>query len=185
MANDMIDAMLGAVSGMTSVSGLDSVSGENDYEVGAAAANLKNALARQRMAAVSKGMGAPPSPVFARSAREVLRRASGGFAQFSLAAAIGATATLSLKVSRVVHIDRLLIVPSGAGIVIDSIKVGDEEQLLTPGVPVELYGTAALTDTLPDNFSPLASGIDLTITLRNTTAGALTALAGVKGSVER
>lgn len=185
MANDMVDQMLAAVSGLTGVSGLDAV-GEDmtDAEVGAAVRRKLAAApmpARLRMAAPA----AAQSPMFARSARETLRRASGGFAQFSLAAAIGATATLSMKVSRVVHIDRLLVVPSGAGIVIDSIKVGDEEQLLTPGVPVELYGTQALTDTLSDNFSPLASGIDLTITLRNTTAGALTALAGVKGGVER
>lgn len=181
---DMVDRMLAAVSG-----------DDDDYvglqEVGLDRAAIA-ARQRNRRAAMAAGQapmtsvpGTPPSPVFARSSRDTLRRASGGFVQFSLAAAIGAVATNPMKVSRVVHIDRLLIIPSAPGIVIDSIKVGDEEQLLQPGVPVELYGTAALTDTLPDNFSPLQSGIDLVITLRNTTAGALTALIGVKGSVER
>jgi hypothetical protein len=169
MANDMVDRFLSTVSGLENVGDDD----DEDSYVGAAAPNgMRNA---NRL----------PSPRFARSQRDTVRRAAGGFAQFSLAAAIGATATGTMKVSRVVNINRLLIIPSGAGIVMDSVKVGDEEQLLQSGVPVELYGTAALTDTLPDDFSPLASGIDLVITLRNTTAGALTALAGIKGDVKR
>lgn len=184
---DMVDQMLAAVSGLQPVGfenvGYDIVGfdGASDAEVGR--------KVRQRMAQLSPQGQAPgaalPSPRFARSDRDVERRAAGGFAQFSLAAAIGAVATNSAKVSRVAHTDRLLIIPSGPGIVIDSIKVGDDEQLLSPGVPVELFGTSALTDTLPDNFSPLGSGIDLTITLRNTTAGALTALAGFKAGVKR
>ena len=191
--DDMVDAMLAAVSGLDSVSGLSEV-GFGDYsdeEVGRIVRRAHNMRRGGHMPpqATSSAHATPPrgvsAPMFQRSARETLRRASGGFAQFSLAAAIGSTDTQSMKVSRVVHVDRLLIVPSAAGIVIDSIKVGDEEQLLTPGVPVELYGTSALTDSLSDNFSPLGSGIDLSITLRNTTAGALTALAGVKGGVER
>lgn len=125
------------------------------------------------------------SPRFARSAREVLRRAPLGFPQFSLAAAIGDTDTQTARTQRKLHPDRLLIIPSAAGIVVDSIKVGDEEQLLASGVPVELYGVNALTDTLPDNFSPVPSSIDVSMTMRNTTAGALTALAGIKGGVER
>lgn len=169
MGNDYVDAILEGVEGIQEVGYMD------PDEVGAAVANR---LRRARPAAKA-------SPMFGRSSRDTQRRATGGFAAFSLAAAIGATNTQTLTPSRRVHIDRLLIIPSAAGIVIDSIKVGDEEQLLTPGVPVELYGTAALTDTLPDNFSPVESGIPISITLRNTTAGALTALAGIKAGVER
>lgn len=188
MPNDMIDQMLQAVSGLQPVGydgvGYDDVGfdGMSDSEVGAM---LRRARVARTPVAAPPMNGGLSSPRFARSDRDVLRRAAGGFAQFSLAAAIGAIATNSAKVSRVAHTDRLLIIPSGPGIVIDSIKVGDDEQLLSPGVPVELYGTQALTDTLPDNFSPLGSGIDLTITLRNTTAGALTALAGFKAGVKR
>jgi hypothetical protein len=193
---ELVDRMLNAVSGYTDVGytqvGDDLVGGDlvgmSDEEVGAAVKARMRMGARVAPQRVARAPGAPtgvPSPMFARSSRDTLRRAAGGFTQFTLAAAIGSTNTQSMKVSRVAHTDRLLVVPSGAGIVIDSIKVGDEEQLLTPGVPVELYGVNALTDTLPDNFSPLGSGIDLTITLRNTTAGALTALAGVKAGVGR
>jgi len=169
MANDYVDALL-------DVAGVREVAGMDDEEVGA----MVKRMARQKMAGQ-----APPSPMFGVTAREVLRRAPLGFPQFSLAAAIGATNAQSAKVSRKFHPDRLLIIPSAAGIVIDSVKIGDEEQLLTSGVPVELYGTLALTDSLPDNFSPVPAGLDVTITLRNTTAGALTALVGFKGGVER
>lgn len=171
---DMVDRMLSAVSG-----------DDDDFYDDDGVSGLQEVGAAVPQRTARRPAGRLPSPAFARSPRDTMRRASGGFAQFALAAAIGATATGVMKVSRVVHIDRLLIIPSGAGIVIDSIKVGDEEQLLQTGVPVEIYGVNALTDTLPDNFSPLQSGIDLVITLRNTTAGALTALVGVKGGVQR
>jgi len=164
---DFVDETLGQVSG------IESVGYEYDPSVGAV-------VPVRRIPG-----GAPPSPPFGMTTRSVLRRAPLGFPSFTLAAAIGATNTQSSKVSRKYHPDRLLIVPSAAGIVIDSIKIGDEEQLMAPGVPVELYGTLALTDSKPDNFSPVPSGIDVTITLRNTTAGALTALAGMKGGCER
>lgn len=171
-----VDRMIAnAVQGIAEVGYFDA----NDMaEVGAV-------IARQ---AAQKGMvpgTAGPSPQFGRTVAQILRRAPLGFPSFTLAAAIGATNSQSAKVSRKFHPDRLLIVPSAAGIVVDSVKVGDEEQLLTPGVPVELYGTLALTDSLPDNFTPVPSGIDVSITLRNTTAGALTALCGMKGGVER
>lgn len=171
MANDYVDMLLDA-----GISGIQEIGNMSSEEIGA----MVKAAARKRMPG-----GAPPSPMFGQSSRDTLRRAPLGFTVFTLAAAIGATNTQSSKVSRKFHADRLLIVPSGAGIVIDSIKVGDEEQLLSIGVPVELYGTLALTDSLPDNFSPVPSGIDVSITLRNTTAGALTALVGLKGGVER
>lgn len=129
---------------------------------------------------------------FSRSARETLRRAPLGFSEdgtgknyFSLPATIGATTTMRAKVSRPAHVDRLLIVPSAPGVVVDSIKVGDEEQCLAGGVPAELYGAAALTDSNSDNFSPIGSGIDMIITLKNTVATAITGTIGVKCSVQR
>ncbi len=139
---------------------------------------------------VAKAMGRMPGSEltpgdFMVTKPETLRRAPLGFPGFTLGAAIGAVDTQSAKVQRKYHPDRLLIIPSAAGIVVDSIKVGDSEQLLATGVPVELYGTNALTDSLPDNFKPVPSGNDVSMTLRNTTAGALTALAGMKGAVER
>lgn len=129
---------------------------------------------------------------FSRSARDTLRRAPLGFSEdgtgknyFSLPATIGATTTMRAKVSRPAHVDRLLIVPSGPGVVVDSIKVGDEEQCLAGGVPAELYGASALQDSQSDNFSPIGSGIDMIITLKNTTATAVTGTIGVKCSVQR
>jgi hypothetical protein len=89
------------------------------------------------------------------------------------------------KVSRVAHVNRLLIVPSAPGVVIDSIKVGDEEQTLASGVSVELYGATALTDTVPDNFSPIGPGLDFIVTLKNTTAGAITGTIGTKATCKR
>jgi hypothetical protein len=143
--------------------------------------------------AIKTGVGGPlPRPPFAQSERSTQRRAPLGFTEdgsgasfFSLAAAIGATTTMRAKVSRVAHVNRLLIVPSLPGAVIDSIKVGDEEQILASGVPVEIYSTAALTDTVPDNFSPIAPGLDFIVTLKNTTAVAITGTIGTKASCKR
>lgn len=178
MPNDMVDQMLAAVSGLDEV-GLDEIGYMTDEEVGA---KVKRAARRAAAAAPAATTAAPGS--FVRSSRDVLRRAPGGFPTFSLAATIGATSTQSIKVSRPTDITRLVAVPSGAGIVMDSLKVGDEEQLLTGGVPVELFG-AQVYDSRPDNFSTLPASIDLTITLRNTTAGALTCNIGFKGEVKR
>jgi len=165
-------------------------------EVGAQALrSARQHSIRGRVAAPARpnipGMGLP-SPPFAMSDRSTERRAPLGFTEdgtgrnfFALAAAIGAITTMRAKVSRVAHVDRLLIVPSIAGAVIESIKVGDEEQTLASGVPVELYGASALTDTVPDNFSPIGPGLDFIITLRNTTATAITGTVGTKASVKR
>jgi len=138
------------------------------------------------------GRSGMASPTFARSGRDTERRAPLGFSEdgtghnfFTLAASIGATTTMRAKVSRASHVDRLLIVPTAPGVVIESIKVGDEEQALASGVPVELYGSAALTDTLTDNFSPIGPGLDFIITLRNTTASAITGTIGTKCAVLR
>jgi hypothetical protein len=150
-------------------------------------------MKQQQRAAAPKPIGSGlPSPPFAQSGRDTERRAPLGFVEdgtgrnfFTLAAAIGSITTMRAKVSRVSHVDRLLIVPSAAGAVIESIKVGDEEQTLASGVPVELYGSSALTDTVPDNFSPIGPGLDFIITLRNTTASAITGTIGTKAACKR
>ncbi len=133
-----------------------------------------------------------PSPPFARSTRSTERRAPLGFVEdttganfFSLAATVGATTQMRAKVSRTAHANRFLIVPSAPGVVLESIKVGDEEQLLSAGAPVELYSVDALTDSVPDNFSPLGRALDFVVTLKNTTAGAITGTIGIKASVKR
>jgi hypothetical protein len=165
-------------------------------EVGARKARkaMRRGVIRGRVAAPGRSnIGAGlPSPPFAMSGRDTERRAPLGFTEdgtgrnyFSLAASIGSITTMRAKVSRVSHVDRLLIVPSAAGAVIESIKVGDEEQTLASGVPVELYGASALTDTVPDNFSPIGPGLDLIIVLRNTTAVAITGTIGSKCAVKR
>ncbi|HEX6290297.1 MAG TPA: hypothetical protein VFZ66_13980 [Herpetosiphonaceae bacterium] len=129
---------------------------------------------------------------FVRSTRETERRAPLGFTEdgtgrnyFSLAATIGATTTMRAKVSRAAHVDRLLIVPSASGVTVQSIQVGDEEQVLAPGVPAELYGPSALNDSLSDNFSPIGPGLDFVITLKNTVATAITGTIGTKCTVYR
>lgn len=127
---------------------------------------------------------APPSPPFGRSGRYVFRRAPLGFPSASVAASSSATFTTQ-QVSRVFHPDRLLIIPSAPGLVMDSLRVGDEEQTVTPGAAVELYGVEALTDSKPDNFSPVQTGTTVTVLLRNTTLAAISVTMGMKGGVER
>lgn len=153
----------------------------------------RRALLAALMRRASRGIGrGKPSPPFARSARETERRAPLGFIEdgtganfFSLAAAIGATTTMRGKVSRTAHPDRLLIVPSAPGAVLQSLMVGDDEQLLASGAPVELYSTSALTDQIPDNFSPIGPALDFVVTLQNTTAVAITGTIGIKAACKR
>lgn len=153
---------------------------------------------QERAAMLAKVLGkrpvgaAMPAPPFARSARDTTRRAPLGFVEdgsgaffFSLAAAVGATTTMRAKVSRTAHTDRLLIVPSAPGVVLQSVQVGDEEQLLSAGAPVELYSVAALTDSVPDNFSPLGPALDFVVVLFNTTAVSITGTIGIKAAVDR
>lgn len=182
VSGDDVSGIEDQISGLVSVGALT--------EVGARA--LRQTVRRgtpQQGRPIGAGL---PSPPFAQSQRSTERRAPLGFIEdgtganfFTLAAAIGAITTMRAKVSRAAHVDRLLIVPSAAGAVIESIKVGDEEQTLASGVPVELYGTSALTDTVPDNFSPIGPGLDFIITLRNTTAGAITGTIGTKCACKR
>lgn len=147
-----------------------------------------------RPATANRGAAAPrmSNQQFSQSTRDTERRAPLGFTEdgtgrnyFSLAATIGATTTMRAKVSRAAHVDRLLIVPSAPGATVQSIQVGDEEQVLAPGVPAELYGAAALTDSMSDNFSPIGPGLDFVITLKNTTAVAITGTIGTKCTVRR
>lgn len=126
----------------------------------------------------------PPSPPFGRSGRYVFRRAPLGFPSATVAANASFT-FVTQQVSRVYHPDRLLIIPAAPGLVIDSIRVGDEEQTVTAGAAVELYGVEALTDSKPDNFSPVQTGTTVTILLRNTTAAGIAVTMGMKGGVER
>jgi hypothetical protein len=97
------------------------------------------------------GVSAPPSPPFGRSGRYVFRRAPLGFPSGTVAAN-ASFAFVTQQVSRVYHPDRLLIIPAAPGLVIDSIRVGDEEQTVTAGAAVELYGVEALTDSEAGQF---------------------------------
>jgi hypothetical protein len=138
-----------------------------------------------RVGAEGQPVGAPPpSPPFGRSGRYVFRRAPLGFPAATVAAN-SSYAFVTQQVSRVYHPDRLLIIPAAPGLVIDSIRVGDEEQTVTAGAAVELYGVEALTDSKPDNFSPVQTGTTVTILLRNTTAAGIACTLGMKGGVER
>lgn len=159
---------------------------------GSARAKALRRLMRKKAKARVKRGGGLPSPPFGRSERSTERRAPLGFIEsssgaffFTLAALIGSTTTMTAKVSRAAHPDRLLIVPSAPGVVLQSVKVGDEEQLLSAGAPVELYSTAALTDAIPDNFSPIGPALDFIVVLLNTTVGAITGTIGIKASVKR
>jgi hypothetical protein len=183
VSGDDVSGMEDTISGLVSVGALT--------EVGAAQLRRKARRPGGAPGAAPSG-GRLPSPPFAQSGRDTERRAPLGFTEdgtgaafFSLPAVLGSTTTMRAKVSRVAHVDRLLIVPTAPGVVIESIKVGDEEQTLASGVSVELYGVTALTDTVPDNFSPIGPGLDFIVTLKNTTAGAITGTIGTKASCKR
>lgn len=180
------DDMEAAIQGLVEIGALT--------EVGAAKVAKKVKRGVPLKTAVRKvvSSGSLPSPNFMTTAPSTMRRAPLGFIEdgtnsvgWALAAALGDTTVIRAAVSRPAHINRLLLVASAVGAVITSLKIGDVEQLLNGAVSVELYGTAALTDTLPDDFSPLKSGTDCIITLQNTTAGAITGTAGAKAFVER
>jgi hypothetical protein len=182
VSGDDVSGLDDTISGLVSVGALT--------EVGATA--IRKKVRHGGGGGHAAPMGRLPSPPFAQSGRDTERRAPLGFTEdgtgaafFSLPAVLGSTTTMRAKVSRVAHVNRLLIVPSAPGVVIDSIKVGDEEQTLASGVSVELYGATALTDTVPDNFSPIGPGLDFIVTLKNTTAGAITGTIGTKATCKR
>lgn len=174
MPNDAVDMMLDAVSGIESI-GYDSIAYEDDAEVG------RKVKAKMRQA---QAQGPVPARQFGRSAREIARRAPGGVPGVTLLAALGDVKTTTVTLSRPVEISRLVLVPTAPGAVLDSLKIGDEEQLLSPGVVVELYDKTVY-DPRPDNFTVLPAGIPLSFTFRNTTAGAITVNIGFKGEVNR
>jgi hypothetical protein len=118
-----------------------------------------------------------------RSTREIGKRGPLGFGSYSLAA--GATQAFTARVQRAFHSDRLLVTSSAIGILVTSLKIGDEEQVLGGSVPAELYGVNALADVKPDDFSPAPAGLDITITLSNPTAGTITGTMGMKGYIKR
>jgi hypothetical protein len=118
-----------------------------------------------------------------RSDRTIGKRAPLGFGVFSLAA--GASVTLVATVQRAFMADRLLVAPSQIGVLITSVKIGDEEQILGGSVPAELYGATAMADSRPDDFSPAPAGIQLSVTLTNGAATTTTGAVGMKGSVKR
>lgn len=118
-----------------------------------------------------------------RSDRTIGKRAPLGFGTFNLAAA--ASVTLTATVQRAFMADRLLVTSSQAGIVVTSIKIGDEEQILGGTVPAELYGVNALADSKSDDFTPSPGGIQLSVSLTNSAATATTGSVGMKGYVKR
>lgn len=175
---DAVDDMIARVSG-----GDEELGYELGYEMGAMddaeiGRKVKKHLAKKGHL---KAMG---SPVMMRSTREIWKRAPLGLGTYSLAAA--AVTTLTGTVQRPFQPDRLLITSSALGIVVTSIKVGDDEQVLNGNVPAELYGTNAINDSLPDNFSPGATAITFSVSLSNTTAATtITGAVGFKGAVKR
>jgi hypothetical protein len=176
---DYVDSIVrSAVQGIVQVGEVDIGEAQE-----AAAAAVQQNVASQRMRNRMPGMP-PPSVPFGRSERSLFRRAPLGFPDLTIAAN-SSQSFVTQQVSRVFHPDRLVVIPSAPGIVIDSIRVGDEEQTVTPGTPVELYGTQALTDTLPDNFSPVQTGTTVTVMLRNTTGAPIDVTMGMKGGVQR
>ncbi len=150
----------------------------SEYEVGADGAVRRKARPGQQAP-----RGQPGSGLMARTKGEVRKRAAIGFGAFSIVT-LG-QATLTARVQRAFHPDRLLIVPSAPGILFLSIRVGDEEQLLNPGVSAEAYGVNALADSRTDDFTPCAPGMDLTLMLSNPTLATITGSATMKGLVFR
>lgn len=127
--------------------------------------------------------GQAASRPMARTKAEVAKRAPLGFGTYSLAAA--AVTILTARPQRAFHPDRLLVTSSQLGVIINSIKIGDEEQVLGGSVPAELYGTSALADPKSDDFTPSGGGLDFSITLTNSAATASTGAVGMKGLVKR
>ena len=123
------------------------------------------------------------SKAFERTRRSTMKRAPLGFGTYSIATT--ASAILTARPQRAYHPDRLLVTSSQLGVVINSIKIGDEEQVLGNAVPAELYGVNALADSKVDDFSPIPSGIDASVTLTNSAGTTSTGAVGMKGMVKR
>lgn len=189
--HDEVDQMMNGGSGDV-IAGLVRVGAITPVGAEAAQAALATGDTDRAAEILRQQLYGGPSPAFGRSARETSRRAPLGFTElgtgarfFTLPAGVGMQTTMHAKVQRSAHVDRLLIVPDAPGAVIQSIMIGDDEQVLSPGAPVELYSEFALTDSLADNFSPLERALDFIVTLVNTTAGEITGTIGCKARVER
>jgi hypothetical protein len=92
----------------------------SEYEVGADGAVRRK---QRRPGAAQAPQGQPGSGLMARTKGEVRKRAAIGFGAFSIVT-LG-QATLTARVQRAFHPDRLLIVPSAVGLLFLSIRVGD------------------------------------------------------------
>lgn len=131
---------------------------------------------RQRLASGSGAM-------MQRSARETGKRGPLGFGAYSIATL--ASQTFIARVQRAFHPDRLLVTSGAIGMLVTSIKIGDEEQILGGDVPAELYGVNAMADVKPDDFTPAPGGLDISITLRNSSGATIAGTIGMKGFVKR
>jgi hypothetical protein len=156
---------------------------DDDNYVGDDIDRLIDQAAGVGAATPSRPRGAAGATRMQRSDRTVGKRAPLGFGAFSLAAA--ASVTLTATVQRPFMADRLLVTASQTGVLVTSIKVGDEEQILGGSCPQELYGPSALADSRPDDFTPAPAGIQLAVTLTNGAASTTTGSVGMKGSVRR
>jgi hypothetical protein len=157
---DSVDDLIRAAAG---------IGADDDDEIGAKAAR-------------SKG-GSRQGDLMAKTAARMVKRAPLGFGIYNLAT--DASITLTARVQRAFQADRLLVTASQLGVIITSIRVGDEEQLLGGSVPAELYGVNALADSRSDDFTPSAGGIDFAVTLTNKAATASVGAVGMKGFVKR
>lgn len=163
-----MDDMIARVSGDDGVEGLEAVGARRRHHGHGPAGHPR---------------GPAGTPLLARGTRETWRRAPLGLGNFSLLT--GTSVTLSGQVQRPFQANRLLVTASDLGILITSIKVGDEEQVLNGSVPAELYGPEALTDSEPDDFTPGATAISFSVTLNNTNSGTVSGAVGFKGWVQR
>jgi hypothetical protein len=138
-------------------------------EIGATRRRLSKAgLARARFSA-GQPMARPQGMGDATLRRQVLPLPSSG----SIAA--GGTATVNAQPQRPFRVERL-VVPAGlAGLLITDIKVGQESQFVAPG---EIDCSLFVADSVGIQLKGTTSGpgILVTVSLRNSTAGALTFL---------
>ncbi len=112
-------------------------------------------------------------------AAKVLRRQVMGFGSQSVAA--GGTATFSASPQRTMRMEKLVIVPSAAGLLVTGINVGADPQFVNVGLgaPVELFSATTLDNLLRSVTANL--GHVVTIQLQNPTGGQITASVGAIG----
>lgn len=130
--------------------------------------------------------GTPSGP----QRRKPLQRAKpdslrGGFLGFG--AAVGvltlATQVFSDAVQRGFQPEWLVLVVEDAGFIVTSIKTGDVEHIVgSKGVVAEMFDKSALLSP-PVDFEPAGTGVTVSVTVVNTTAGTLNAAAAFRGEV--